>query len=228
MAMCFNVQSCMQIKSVFFFYELPLFQLFGAIAGSSLISNHTPSKKQLCRQKSCPNLPRNPNISRQNTSTSYTPPPLPKQSNTTSNLTAPPLTPLYYFLSPPFPMASAAVALRRRTRAPKPVFRPPSPSSESESESDSDFDDVCCEECGSGKNAPDLLLCDGCDRGYHLYCLKPILAAVPKGSWFCPPCSGGKKPNSMFLGSLYFHLILSEILWVLFSRAYTPFYINFS
>ncbi|KNA19714.1 hypothetical protein SOVF_058990 [Spinacia oleracea] len=93
-------------------------------------------------------------------------------------------------------MASAAVALRRRTRAPKPVFRPPSPSSESESESDSDFDDVCCEECGSGKNAPDLLLCDGCDRGYHLYCLKPILAAVPKGSWFCPPCSGGKKPNS--------------------------------
>ncbi|XP_021760679.1 histone-lysine N-methyltransferase ATXR6 [Chenopodium quinoa] len=89
----------------------------------------------------------------------------------------------------------ASAALRRRTRAPKPVYKPPSPSpeSESESESDLDFEDVSCEECGSGKNAPDLLLCDGCDKGYHLFCLKPILVAVPKGSWFCPLCSGGKK-----------------------------------
>ncbi|KMT15966.1 hypothetical protein BVRB_3g051490 [Beta vulgaris subsp. vulgaris] len=86
----------------------------------------------------------------------------------------------------------ASVALRRRTRAPKPVYRSPSPSPSSEPESDLDYDDVCCEECGSGKNAPDLLLCDGCDRGYHLFCLKPILVAIPKGSWFCPICSGGK------------------------------------
>ncbi|KAL2921776.1 Histone-lysine N-methyltransferase ATXR6 [Bienertia sinuspersici] len=87
----------------------------------------------------------------------------------------------------------ASEALRRRTRAPKPVYQPLSPSSDSEQESDSDYGDVSCEECGSGNNAPDLLLCDGCDRGYHLYCLKPILAAVPKDSWFCPICSGGKK-----------------------------------
>ncbi|CAO2821345.1 unnamed protein product [Amaranthus hypochondriacus] len=88
----------------------------------------------------------------------------------------------------------ASSAHRRRTRAPKPVYRPPSPSLESEEESsDLDYDKVCCVECGSGDNARHLLLCDGCDHGYHLYCLKPILVAVPKGSWFCPNCSGAKK-----------------------------------
>jgi len=34
-----------------------------------------------------------------------------------------------------------------------------------------------------------MLLCDGCDRGFHLKCLKPALKAVPEGTWFCPTCS---------------------------------------
>lgn len=33
-----------------------------------------------------------------------------------------------------------------------------------------------------------MLLCDECDAGYHMYCLKPKLAAVPKGHWFCDLC----------------------------------------
>jgi hypothetical protein len=35
---------------------------------------------------------------------------------------------------------------------------------------------------------PSILLCDGCDRGYHLGCLKPPLKIVPKGQWICDEC----------------------------------------
>ncbi|KAL9669097.1 hypothetical protein QQ045_006638 [Rhodiola kirilowii] len=55
-----------------------------------------------------------------------------------------------------------------------------------------DYDDTCCERCGSGDSPAELLLCDKCDRGYHMFCLRPILVSLPKHSWFCPRCS---KPN---------------------------------
>ncbi|XP_020231981.1 histone-lysine N-methyltransferase ATXR6 [Cajanus cajan] len=70
---------------------------------------------------------------------------------------------------------------RRRTHAPK--------------SSPTLNDDVCCEECGSGHAPTKLLLCDKCDGGYHLFCLRPILHSVPRGSWFCPSCSN-RKPKS--------------------------------
>ena len=36
-----------------------------------------------------------------------------------------------------------------------------------------------------------MLLCDGdsCTTAYHIYCLKPPLAVVPEGDWFCPACT---------------------------------------
>jgi uncharacterized Zn finger protein (UPF0148 family) len=33
------------------------------------------------------------------------------------------------------------------------------------------------------------LLCDGCDAGFHMRCLRPPLEHVPEGDWFCPDCS---------------------------------------
>ena len=33
-----------------------------------------------------------------------------------------------------------------------------------------------------------LLFCDDCDRGYHMYCLKPPLHEPPEGSWSCHLC----------------------------------------
>ncbi|CAN0854252.1 Histone-lysine N-methyltransferase ATXR6 [Linum grandiflorum] len=77
-------------------------------------------------------------------------------------------------------------SFRRRTQVQKPVFESVSDSSDEEYDAG---DDVCCEECGSGDFPAKLLLCDGCDSGYHIFCLRPILVAVPKGSWFCPSCS---------------------------------------
>ena len=33
-----------------------------------------------------------------------------------------------------------------------------------------------------------MLLCDGCDFGFHTFCLEPPLAAAPLASWYCPHC----------------------------------------
>ena len=39
------------------------------------------------------------------------------------------------------------------------------------------------------KNDPEkMLLCDGCDRGHHLYCLKPKLKKIPDDDWYCTEC----------------------------------------
>lgn len=51
-----------------------------------------------------------------------------------------------------------------------------------------DYSDCMCERCGSGEQPKELLLCDKCDKGFHMKCLRPILARVPIGSWICPKC----------------------------------------
>ncbi|XP_065338949.1 bromodomain adjacent to zinc finger domain protein 1A [Cloeon dipterum] len=50
-----------------------------------------------------------------------------------------------------------------------------------------------CRRKGDGEN---MLLCDGCDKGHHLYCLKPPLPFVPSGEWFCPTCKPKEKPQT--------------------------------
>ena len=46
-----------------------------------------------------------------------------------------------------------------------------------------------CQVCRKGDNDEYLLLCDGCDRGCHMYCLRPKVTQVPEGDWFCPTCT---------------------------------------
>ncbi|KAL7424409.1 hypothetical protein Q5752_000091 [Cryptotrichosporon argae] len=46
-----------------------------------------------------------------------------------------------------------------------------------------------CEVCSRGDAANKILLCDGCDRGFHTYCLSPPLSSVPANEeWFCTQC----------------------------------------
>ena len=47
---------------------------------------------------------------------------------------------------------------------------------------------LACQVCGSASMADPMLLCDGCDNGYHLQCLQPPLERIPVGDWFCPTC----------------------------------------
>ncbi|XP_050671627.1 zinc finger protein ubi-d4 A [Leptidea sinapis] len=46
----------------------------------------------------------------------------------------------------------------------------------------------CCSVCGNSDNDDQLLFCDDCDRGYHMYCLAPPLETPPEGSWSCALC----------------------------------------
>ncbi|XP_059188916.1 bromodomain adjacent to zinc finger domain protein 2A isoform X2 [Centropristis striata] len=58
---------------------------------------------------------------------------------------------------------------------------------------------VTCQVCRKGDNDDCLLLCDSCDRGCHMYCLRPKITQVPEGDWFCPTCvakDGGDSPRS--------------------------------
>jgi len=38
-------------------------------------------------------------------------------------------------------------------------------------------------------DADQMLLCDNCNGGYHLFCFKPELTQVPAGNWYCSSCS---------------------------------------
>lgn len=69
------------------------------------------------------------------------------------------------------------------------------------------YDDLVCKICKKGDADPEMLLCDGCDEGFHMYCLCPILIKVPKGKWFCPFCS--KKDR--VAGSGFFHPSITYI-----------------
>ncbi|XP_030767637.1 PHD and RING finger domain-containing protein 1 isoform X2 [Sitophilus oryzae] len=56
-------------------------------------------------------------------------------------------------------------------------------------------DPTFCEICGSNEHEDRLLLCDGCDLGFHLYCLNPPLDEVPDGAWYCNECGPGVNLN---------------------------------
>ncbi|XP_034783959.2 bromodomain adjacent to zinc finger domain protein 1A [Acipenser ruthenus] len=45
-----------------------------------------------------------------------------------------------------------------------------------------------CKMCRKKGDAENMLLCDGCDRGHHIYCIRPKLKTIPQGDWFCPEC----------------------------------------
>lgn len=49
-------------------------------------------------------------------------------------------------------------------------------------------DPTFCQVCGLSDREERMLLCDGCDLGYHLECLDPPLVEVPVDEWYCPEC----------------------------------------
>ncbi|KAM4754131.1 E3 ubiquitin-protein ligase UHRF2-like isoform 2-T2 [Cyanocitta cristata] len=46
-----------------------------------------------------------------------------------------------------------------------------------------------CYLCGGKQDAHMQLLCDECNRAYHIYCLNPPLSKIPEDEdWYCPSC----------------------------------------
>lgn len=51
--------------------------------------------------------------------------------------------------------------------------------------------ETSCEVCHKKNRGEEMLLCDGCDCGFHMFCLDPPLTSIPKGQWFCHTCLFG-------------------------------------
>ncbi|KAG0370860.1 hypothetical protein BGZ54_003286 [Gamsiella multidivaricata] len=45
-----------------------------------------------------------------------------------------------------------------------------------------------CEICRTESDLDKMLVCDGCELGYHTYCLTPPLQHIPKTDWYCAKC----------------------------------------
>ena len=52
----------------------------------------------------------------------------------------------------------------------------------------SGLQDWVCIKCQKSDHEDRLLLCDGCDKAWHTYCLPAPLAEVPDGHWICEEC----------------------------------------
>ncbi|TWW75601.1 PHD and RING finger domain-containing protein 1 [Takifugu flavidus] len=61
---------------------------------------------------------------------------------------------------------------------------------------DVDLEQTNCEVCGGSDREDRLLLCDGCDAGYHMECLTPPLDSVPVEEWFCPECEANNRHST--------------------------------
>ncbi|XP_046505277.1 lysine-specific demethylase 5D isoform X2 [Equus quagga] len=62
------------------------------------------------------------------------------------------------------------------------------------------IDSYVCRMCSRGDEDDKLLLCDGCDDNYHIFCLLPPLPEIPRGVWRCPKCimAECKRPPEAF------------------------------
>lgn len=59
--------------------------------------------------------------------------------------------------------------------------------------------DQICEQCRSGLHAEVMLLCDRCNKGWHIYCLSPPLKRIPPGNWYCSECFNSEKDSFGFV-----------------------------
>ncbi|KAF9303124.1 hypothetical protein BGZ74_004319 [Mortierella antarctica] len=60
------------------------------------------------------------------------------------------------------------------------------PCEKKETSVDPDLD--VCEICQTENDLEMMLICDGCELGYHTYCLTPPLTQIPKTDWYCAKC----------------------------------------
>nr|A8DZJ1.2 RecName: Full=Tyrosine-protein kinase BAZ1B; AltName: Full=Bromodomain adjacent to zinc finger domain protein 1B; AltName: Full=Williams syndrome transcription factor homolog [Xenopus laevis] len=45
-----------------------------------------------------------------------------------------------------------------------------------------------CKVCRKKGEDDKLILCDECNKAFHLFCLRPVLFNIPDGEWLCPAC----------------------------------------
>ncbi|CAG0890058.1 unnamed protein product [Cyprideis torosa] len=60
---------------------------------------------------------------------------------------------------------------------------------------DRSIQNVRCRVCRRKGDDASMLLCDGCDLGQHIYCMKPKMNKVPVGDWYCQTCTPPAPPE---------------------------------
>jgi [histone H3]-trimethyl-L-lysine4 demethylase len=60
-----------------------------------------------------------------------------------------------------------------------------------------------CETCSKNEDITNILVCDNCEVGYHLYCLDPSLTEMPDYNWQCSRCLVGTNDYGFEEGSIY-------------------------
>lgn len=85
--------------------------------------------------------------------------------------------------------APVVLSQRRRLREQQPT--PPPAGTSGDFYLAPGAEEQMCEICLRGDDGVSMLLCDECNRGYHMYCLDPPLTSIPKSEWYCPPCLVG-------------------------------------
>uniref|UniRef100_A0A7R9VLI6 Histone-lysine N-methyltransferase n=2 Tax=Pseudictyota dubia TaxID=2749911 RepID=A0A7R9VLI6_9STRA len=60
------------------------------------------------------------------------------------------------------------------------------------------FRTVVCEVCKTGTNERQILICDQCHLGFHMYCVRPVIVNVPTSEWICSSCAGGNSAGQTF------------------------------
>lgn len=58
---------------------------------------------------------------------------------------------------------------------------------EEEEDSEEDEDEGCAV-CNRNTKPTKMILCDSCDKPFHVFCLSPPLDLIPKGEWICNNC----------------------------------------
>ena len=53
-----------------------------------------------------------------------------------------------------------------------------------------------CEVCKRGTYGSKMLLCDVCNKGFHMFCLVPEMEFVPEGGWVCMQCLYGSHAST--------------------------------
>ncbi|KAF4403837.1 hypothetical protein CsatB_003771 [Cannabis sativa] len=66
--------------------------------------------------------------------------------------------------------------------------------------------DQICEQCKSGLHGEVMLLCDRCDKGWHIYCLSPPLKQIPLGNWYCLDCLNSEKDSFGFVPGKHYSI----------------------
>lgn len=66
--------------------------------------------------------------------------------------------------------------------------------------------DQICEQCKSGLHGEVMLLCDRCDKGWHIYCLSPPLKQIPPGNWYCFNCLNSDSDSFGFVPGKHYSL----------------------